>query len=117
MFVVDENVPQRIGEYLENLGYNVIEIYHKKYKGMSDDEIFDLAIKEKRIIITFDKHFSNILKYPLDSHFGIVIIKIEPPIIENIIKSLKKLLKRANELEYFKNSLVILNKEGYTIKK
>ena len=44
-------------------------------------------------------------------------IKIEPPVIEDIIESLKKLLKKADKLEHFKNSLIILSKEGYIIKR
>ena len=117
MFIIDENIPPYIGECIKGLGYSIIEIYQKEYKGMSDDEIFNLAIKEERVIITFDRHFSNIFKYPLNLHFGIIVIKIEPPVIEDIIESLKKLLKKVDKLEYFKNSLIILSKEGYIIKR
>ncbi len=53
-----------------------------------DDEIADLAVREERTIITFDKHFGDILRYPPQNLFGIILIRIHPPILDHIFRAI-----------------------------
>lgn len=55
--LLDENVANRIKEGLIKLGIKEVIHINEKAKGISDDEVFQLAQKEKRIIITGDDDF------------------------------------------------------------
>jgi len=59
-FVADENVPIELIEKLRNTGYDFIRI-DEYYKGMTDEEVVELAQKEDAIIVTFDKDFGEMV--------------------------------------------------------
>jgi len=117
MFILDENIPPAISRYLRAYRYKVIEIYRKKFKGMSDDQIMEKAQSQKFTIITFDKHFADIIKYPPANHYGIILLKMHPPIIDDIIQSLENLFEQINIPDDLYHALIILGKEGFSIRK
>ena len=50
-FLADENIPYTVVSKLRKLGYDIISVLNYR-PGMTDEEAIELAIKEKRIIIT-----------------------------------------------------------------
>lgn len=56
-FLVDENVPHSLIDFLKNQGYKIIDIKNSRYKGKSDDELLRLSERKGFIILTFDKDF------------------------------------------------------------
>ena len=70
-FLVDENIPPAVAHFLRSKGFDVKEVKEAGIHGICDAEIMDLARQEGRVLLTFDKHFSNILLYPLHSHNGV----------------------------------------------
>ncbi|MBX2944271.1 MAG: DUF5615 family PIN-like protein [Cyclobacteriaceae bacterium] len=54
--LADENIPLETVELLEESGFDVLSIL-RKYSGVADTKIIDLANNEDRLIITFDKDF------------------------------------------------------------
>ena len=64
--LLDENVPNRIKEGLTVLGFKDIVHINDIAKGIPDNEVFELAKKEERIIITGDDDFkANNFKYSI----------------------------------------------------
>lgn len=53
--LADENVPIKITKLLIQKGFNVKKVPF----GLKDKQISEIAKKESRIILTFDKHFIN----------------------------------------------------------
>ncbi|MFQ5964320.1 MAG: DUF5615 family PIN-like protein [Candidatus Scalinduaceae bacterium] len=72
-FVVDEDMPRSTGRMLQAEGYNALDIRDYGLRGAKDDEIYKFAQEEKAVLLTGDKGFGNLLKFPLGSHFGILI--------------------------------------------
>ncbi len=72
-FVIDEDMPRSTGKILKEHGYDVKDIRDFGLRGASDEEIYEFAQKEKSAILTGDRDFGNILRFPLGNHFGIVI--------------------------------------------
>lgn len=67
-FLLDEHIPVSVKDFLKKHHYNA-KIITSKLKGLSDKEVFDLAFKEKRCIITKDSDFEEFMKY---EHYGII---------------------------------------------
>jgi predicted nuclease of predicted toxin-antitoxin system len=63
-FLMDENIPPPVVDFLRKRGFDAKEIGKTGTRGASDDEIMQQALQEGRVLLTFDKHFSNILLYP-----------------------------------------------------
>ncbi|MEO0115848.1 MAG: DUF5615 family PIN-like protein [candidate division WOR-3 bacterium] len=59
-FLANETISHKTAQYLRELGFDIDSIYERGLSGTEDPEIADLAEKEKRIIITFDKDFGEI---------------------------------------------------------
>ncbi|MEK6873642.1 MAG: DUF5615 family PIN-like protein [Nanoarchaeota archaeon] len=71
-FLLDENVHRDISYFLKDLGHDVLLCP----KGIENGEVFNLAIKEKRILITRDADFLETYVYPRENHFGILLMRI-----------------------------------------
>jgi len=74
-FLTDENVSPRLVQAIRNKGFDVEDIKEKSLFGISDNQILMLARKEKRVIITYDSDFANLLNYPGLSHHGVILLR------------------------------------------
>lgn len=72
-FVADEDLPRSTSQLLEELGHDVLDIREYKLCGASDLQVFEFAQAKKAILLSGDMGFSNILQFPVGSHFGIII--------------------------------------------
>lgn len=72
-FIIDEDMPRSTGKLLEEHGYIIRDIRDCGLRGAEDDKVYEFAQKEKTALITGDRGFGNILRFPLGAHFGIVI--------------------------------------------
>lgn len=90
-FLLDENVPNMYKKELEKYGYRDIKRINDFGKGLPDEEVFNVAVREKRTIITIDTDFHNFKK---QSHCGIISIsgKLVKP-IDLIVSTLQQMKK------------------------
>lgn len=56
-FLADEDFPKPLVVKIRSLGHSVKTIQQKNLQGVSDDVVTDIALEEKRIILTLDKNF------------------------------------------------------------
>jgi predicted nuclease of predicted toxin-antitoxin system len=61
---IDEQLSQLLKEPLIEAGYEVSTVLDQGFSGKLDEELWPLVQKEARFLITADKEFGNIRKYP-----------------------------------------------------
>lgn len=110
-FIADENIPIGLIKFLYKEGFDIIRVKLNS----RDSKIFERAKSEERVILTRDKYFLNKIKFPPKESSGIIFININPPLIDTILFSLKKLLEEVS-LSEIKEKLIILSREGYKLK-
>lgn len=108
-FLADEDFPKPLVVKIRSLGYSVKTIQQKNLQGSSDEVVTEIALKEKRIILTFDKNFPEnksknlqaiIFHFPKAPTSEIILS------IENFIKDLKLIkMTRGKILKFSKNGL------------
>ncbi|MBU1501627.1 MAG: DUF5615 family PIN-like protein [Nanoarchaeota archaeon] len=103
-FLSDENFPTEVTKLLIKQGHDI----KKVSLGSTDKQLFKIAKSESRVILTFDKHFLNKKLFPPKESFGIVVLKITPPLINTIFSLLSKLFKEV-EPSKFKGRLFIIS--------
>jgi len=108
--LIDENIRREIVNFLQESGHDIMTVL----SGSKNGEIIQLATEEKRILLTHDKHFSDIFLYPPENFYGIVRIKIHPPTVSSVIKALENLLNKISQSAIEKH-LIILEKDGFRI--
>jgi predicted nuclease of predicted toxin-antitoxin system len=70
-FLLDVNASGALARWLIDLGHDVIEVSHKDPR-MSDDDILSWAVRERRIIVTTDNDFEEIIWRQGKSHCGVL---------------------------------------------
>ena len=112
----NENLFEPIIDYLRSLGHDVLSIRDSGLSGISDDEVYQRACKEKRVIITMDKDFSRIFRFPPEKCGGIVVVKIYKRTVDETLSIFKKYYKFIQEKDILGN-LIIITSEGVRIRR
>ena len=115
-FLIDENVPPAIVELFRGKGFDVKYVRESGLSGKADSEVISLARGDGRALVAFDKHFANILLYPLNSHHGIIRIRIHPPLISDIVEAFENLMRNF-DLNMISGALIILEREGFRVRR
>ena len=71
--VVDEDMHRSVVKPLRRLGYQVLDIRDHGLRGAKDREVFAFAQRSKAALLTADLGFSNINRFPLGSHYCIIV--------------------------------------------
>ena len=107
----DENLPRAVANWFVEQGCDTALVT----PGMTDASVAARAQKEKRILITFDSDFANILNYPPQEFFGIIRINVHPPTITLVLRALELVMKRLKTQKNFKGKLIIAEPFGFRI--
>ena len=114
--LVDEDMPRPTADLLRSLNIDAFDVREIGLKGATDQEIFKYAQKKRMIIISRDKEFSSIVKYPLGTHSGIIVARLPYTFVRSQILSIIKEFFIDVEKSKLPNNLTILEVEKYRIK-
>ena len=90
-FKIDENLPMECAEILKDSGFEADTVYDEGLNGNPDSKIFTVCSQEKMVLITLDLDFSDIRTYPPNTHFGIIIFRLNNQSKLKIIQKLKQI--------------------------
>lgn len=74
---LDENMPASAAVYLRDAGYEADTVVEEGLRGVDDGTLSRVVMSERRILLTYDADFADIRSYPLGSHAGIVIFRLQ----------------------------------------
>ncbi len=106
-FLTDENIALSTVLMLRELGHDVKDIKEEKQQGVSDDTIIQIALREKRTIITLDKDFGNVLLFPPPLSFGVILVDLRFPKPNLVNKVLDKFLSGKTQSQLVKKLFLI----------
>jgi predicted nuclease of predicted toxin-antitoxin system len=109
----NENIYEPIINYLRKSGHEVLSV-REGFSGISDDEVYRRACKEGLVIITMDKDFSRLLRFPPEKCAGIIVIKIYKQTIEKTLELFKRYYTNLSDKDINRN-LVVITAEGVRI--
>lgn len=72
---IDEDLHRSLSKILSSLGFEIFDIRDHNLRGKPDDVIFKFAQKKGATLFSGDLGFSNILRFLLGKHHGIVILR------------------------------------------
>ncbi len=112
----NENLFEPIIDFLRSRGHDVLSIRDSGLSGISDDEVYQRACKEKRVIITMDKDFSRMFRFPPEKCGGIIVVKIYKRTVDDTLLIFKKFYESLQEKDIPEN-LIIITPEGVRIRR
>ena len=72
-FLVDEDLPRSTVKSLIEAGYAAVDVRDCGLRGKTDEEIFKYAQEVDAIVLTGDRGFGSIIRFPPGSYLGIVV--------------------------------------------
>jgi predicted nuclease of predicted toxin-antitoxin system len=75
-FKVDENIGMSDADLLRESGHDVRTVQDQALSGASDDRIYDVCVAEDRTLVTLDRDFGHVLRFPPKQTAGIVILEL-----------------------------------------
>lgn len=106
--LVDENIPKSTVETLKGFGHDVLDIRGSKDEGISDRELWGMALKQHRMLISTDRGFTQRRH---EKHHGILIIALRQP---NCSKIHDRIITALNTFpsDQWRNLLVIMRDQA-----
>ncbi|OGY24597.1 MAG: hypothetical protein A2Y57_01975 [Candidatus Woykebacteria bacterium RBG_13_40_7b] len=110
-FLLDANISPETSQFLLKLDHDARDLISENLYYLTDEEVYDLALKEKRVIITFDLDFGEIYHFSKNK-IGLIILRLEDQTVESANKVLEKFLATEDIKKIERdNSLVILTEK------
>ncbi len=90
---LDENLGQRGLDLLRSAGHDAATVRGEGLGGAGDTAVFETCVAEGRALITLDHDFGNVLRFPPESSYGIVILEIPSRLSEDaLVRRLEEFL-------------------------
>jgi predicted nuclease of predicted toxin-antitoxin system len=75
-FKLDENIGRRGLELLRAVGHDVLTVWDQRLHGGTDETLFEICSAEGRALITLDRDFGQVPRFPPEKSAGIVILEV-----------------------------------------
>ena len=89
---LDENIPFRAGAILADAGHDVDTVVDEGLAGADDPTVSAAATVEERLVVTLDRGFGDIRRYPPGSHAGILVLRVDDQAAPAVARAVEQLL-------------------------
>lgn len=107
-FLADVNIPLPLIKFLINKGYQVIDA-RIEYPSAKDIQLIRVAKENKLIILTKDKDFLELIKYP-KYKIPLIAIRLTNQKTNNIVSHIEDLLTYQSE-DVLSHSITVVNED------
>lgn len=84
---LDENIGRRGFELLSGEGHDVSTVREQGLGGASDEMLYRICARERRVLITLDRDFGQTLRFPPEGSAGIVVLDPGPRATAGLIEN------------------------------
>jgi predicted nuclease of predicted toxin-antitoxin system len=93
---LDENIGLRGLDFLKARGHDVRTVWDQNLHGITDESLFDICVAEGRALVTLDRDFGQVMRFPPDTSAGIVVLDAGPrATVQAIVERLEAFLEVA----------------------
>lgn len=113
-FLADVNLPREISIYIANQCHEVKNLAEAKLREIPDDKVVQIANRENRIILSYDKDFllsGQVSKLP----YKAIVLHFPKQKPSQVKPYLKPLLAYLQKIGNRKNFIIIISKHGLEV--
>jgi predicted nuclease of predicted toxin-antitoxin system len=97
-FKLDENIGRRGSELLKACGHDVMTVWDQGLHGVADEELFEVCSAETGALITLDRDFGQVTRFPPERSAGIIVLDAgSRTTLRGILDRLQDFLARPRE--------------------
>lgn len=86
---LDENIDVRLAGDLARAGHDVETVRGEELGGKPDQKIFSVCVAERRVLVTHDLDFSNVLRFPPEAAHGVIVLRGK----DQVLSTTRRLLR------------------------
>jgi len=101
---------------LRSAGYEVVCLKEIARRDTPDDDVLRLAVERSMLLLTNDKDFADVLRYPPGAHAGIVVLRIMAVTEAEVHAVLLRLLTD-HKPEALNATLAVVSRRKYRLKR
>jgi len=113
-FIVDECTGAAVAEHLRSAGHDVV-VVPESMSQADDQTILDGAFDEKRILITNDKDFGELVFRQGFSHYGVLLLRLQDDSSANRVRVVEAVLGQYGDL--LKMNFLVATETGVRIRR
>lgn len=111
---MDEDLPVEVAERLRTAGHDARTVVDESLTGTSDAEIWQLAQRERRCLLTADKGFADAQAFPPGTHSGIILMRLPRESRAGYIALAESLLREV-DIKTVSGSIVVVTPSAVRI--
>src|SRR5260370_15954311 len=109
-FLADMGVDMAVVDWLRTLGHDAIHLREERLHRLPDKDVFAKGIAEKRVIITFDLDFGEILALSGEATVSVILFRLHNTRTPTVISRLSAVL--AADADALAKGAVIVVEDG-----
>lgn len=113
---VDEDLPRAAVRLLREHDYDAVSVIDQQLGGWKDPPLWTVVQEENRFLVTADKGFADIRKYPPGTHAGILLLRPDEDGIRPIVDLLTKVLA-SYKLEDLARNVTVVTPRGIRVRR
>jgi len=98
-FKIDENLPHELSQLLRDGGWDSLTIEEQRLSGEIDPRLAEICAAEERILVTFDRGFSNMRVYPPSNSPGMIVFRLKSQNKRHVLSVAERLMETLRERE------------------
>jgi predicted nuclease of predicted toxin-antitoxin system len=113
---LDEDLSESLGKSVARHGHLVSTVRGQGWGGIKDPDLWPPVCAEKACLVTADKAFGDIPRFPPGTHQGILLLRADR---ESLIeyKALLEMVMQAHPLESLVGSITVASPRGIRIRR
>lgn len=115
-FLADMGISQTTVKWLKEQGFDAVHVRNMDMHRASDPEILQKARNDKRIVLTCDLDFGEILSASGEDCPSVIIFRLENETPEHVNKRLKQVLPESTEA-LIKGAIVVVEEGRHRIRR
>jgi predicted nuclease of predicted toxin-antitoxin system len=113
---VGEDLPSQVVSLLRERGYQADSVIGQGMRGWKDAEIWQTIQAENRFLITADKGFADLRRYPPGTHSGLMLLRPDQDGIRPTIELLDKVLQ-SYDLTGLEGTITVATPRGIRVRR
>ncbi len=96
-FLADACVALRVASWLREAGHEAVHVRELGLQQIPDGEVFALAARQSRVVLTFDLDFGEIVAFSSAGATGVMVFRLRDTTTGHVIARLQAVLPAATE--------------------
>jgi predicted nuclease of predicted toxin-antitoxin system len=113
---VDENLPRHVAAVLHARGHEAVTVLEQGWQGFSDGMLWRRVQDERRWLMTADKGFGDLRRYPPGSHAGVILLR-SPEESRRAYLALATLALERLDLDQLAGAVVVATHRGIRVRR